>query len=87
MVKKYPIGTKIRFIANNGMCSQARQDDGKVGVVTGETLYGNAEIYLLDSVKESGYDKEHTWNTGWENIKPLIVKGQQLEFEFMSQNA
>lgn len=81
--KKYPIGTKIRFIANEDMCYQAKKDDGKVGKVVGETPYGTVQIFLPDSVK--GYNARCTWNTKWENIKPLALKNQQLLFAFMGE--
>lgn len=79
--KKYPIGTKIIFIAHAGMCHQARQDDGKKGRIIGETSAGRVKIFLPDSVKNWG--TEYTWNTGWDDIKPISVKGQQLLFAFM----
>ena len=79
--KKYPVGTTIVFIANSSMCCQAKQDDGKKGKVIGETTDGKAMICLPDSVKKWG--TEYTWNTDWDNIKPVITKGQQLLFSFM----
>lgn len=79
--KKYPIGTKVVFIANESMCYQARQDDGKIGEVIGE-VFGNVRIFLSDSVKGHGCGY---WNTEWKNIKPLVVKGQQLLFAFMEE--
>ncbi len=80
--KKYPIGTRIRFIANESMCHEAKQDDGKIGVVVVGTTSYQIRIFLPDSVKSStgGY-----WSTGRENIKPLAIKGQQLLFSFMDE--
>ena len=80
--KKYPIGTKIKFVANESMCYLAKQDNGKTGEIIGETSCGNAKIFLINSVKKNS-SSEYTWNTGWENIEPVIVKGQQLMFDFM----
>jgi len=79
-IKKYPIGTKVVFIANKNMCYEAQQDDGKIGKVVKDNSYGLARIFLPDSVKgrNAGF-----WNTKWKNIKPVIVKGQQLLFSFM----
>lgn len=81
--KKYPIGTAVIFIANEDMCYQAKQDDGKRGRVIGETSDGKAMICLPDSVKKWG--TEYTWNTNWDNIKPLLTKNQQLLFAFMNE--
>jgi len=79
--KKYPVGTQVVFIANPDMCYEARQDDGKVGEIVGESSLTNAIVFLPDSVKTCG--KPKTWYTRWENVKPLVRKNQQLLFAFM----
>jgi hypothetical protein len=80
--EKYPIGTRVIFIANKNMCYEAKQDDGKIGKIVGESAFtGNAQVFIPDSAKS--YGKHKTWYTNWANIKPLRIKGEQLEFEFM----
>jgi hypothetical protein len=79
--KEYPAGTLITFIAREGMCPDARRDDGQRGKVIEKTSYGNARILLFNSVKNYGGEAE--WTTAWENIKPL--KNTQLEFAFMDE--
>jgi len=80
-IKKYPRGTKVVFIANEDMCHEAQQDDGKIGQIVGESVLGNAIVYLPDSAKS--YGKHKTWYTDWANVKPVMIKGQQLLFAFM----
>ena len=79
--KKYPIGTKVVFIANADMCYEARQDGGKIGKIVGEGAIDSAVVYLPDSVKNWGRHK--TWYTNWKNVKPLVKKNEQLLFAFM----
>lgn len=80
--KKYSIGTRVVFMAHADMCYEAQQDNGKVGEVMGESSTGDAMVFLPDSVKN--YGKKRTWYTNWKNVKPVLVKNQQLLFEFMS---
>lgn len=77
--KKYPIGTTVIFMAKKDMCSQAQQDDGKVGEVIESDPWG-VRIFLLESVKGKGCGY---WHTSWENIRPVVKKNQQLLFSFM----
>lgn len=82
--KKYPIGTKVVFMANADMCYDARQDDGKIGKIIGEGALGSAIVFLPDSVKT--YGRKCTWFVRWENVKPILVKNQQLLFSFMDND-
>ncbi len=82
--KKYPIGTAVIFIASKDMCSEARQDDGKIGKIVGKSWSGRAQVYLPNSVKI--YGKYKTWCTNWKNVKPVLIKNQQLLFDFMSDD-
>jgi len=81
--KKYPIGTKIRFI------SKGSYDDffDKTGTIV-NIVHGYPVIYLPKSKfsKQSCFstrDKPATVQCGWEDIKLLVGKNQQLLFNFM----
>ena len=87
MVKKYPIGTKIRYCPSPTACLSAQEDRNMVGeIVSIDTSVG---IYLPESVhqKDSYYHgKLLTWFTSWDSIKlALPQKGEQLEFDFMKE--
>ena len=84
MTKKYPIGTKIRFIHKTF-------DNNKEGVIVGIHINGNPDVYLPMAEKHVR-DNRHptlpngvkfTWHCHWYEIEPLITKGQQLLFAFM----
>ena len=83
-VKKYPIGTTIRFI-------HPRLDTGLTGTIVGFTFNGRPDIFLPMSDKHIK-DNRHpvlpngvkfTWYCSWNEIEILVVKGQQLLFSFM----
>ena len=86
VVKKYPIGTKIRFL-NRIM------DTGKEGVIVGLTMNRGPDIYLptakkhlVDNYRPTLSDgTKFTWHCGWDEIEVLVVKCQQLLFPFMSE--
>lgn len=80
--KKYPVGTKIIFIAKPSYDKTARDDDGKIGTV----MYDHdvmVDIFIPGSKNNkftSGRTPKVTWHVSWEDIKPL--KNQQLLFDF-----
>ena len=78
MVKKYPIGTKIRY---NGYCYLCKD---KIGKVVGGTKY---ICYL--SLPESGCNIKHNQRIpcSWDSIELLVKKNQQLLFSFMEKDA
>ncbi len=82
--KKYPIGTRIRFI-------HPRIDTGKEGTIVGFSASGKPDVYL-PTAKKHIIDDYHptlpggikfTWHCHWDEIEPLAIKGQQLLFSFM----
>jgi len=86
MTKKYPIGTKIRFL--NKMF-----DTGKEGVIVGLGSYGNdwvgifiptAHKHITGNYHPTLSDgTKFTWHCRWTEIEPISVKNQQLLFAFM----
>lgn len=78
--RKYPIGTKIIYKPNTtSVNSEARKDIGKQGTVIAN-LGNQVKIHLPTSEK-----RNKTWQTSWKNIKPILVKNQQLLFSFMEE--
>ena len=85
-VKKYPIGTKIRFI-------HPRIDTGLTGTIVGFTFNGRPDIFLpmADKHIKNNYHPtlddgtKFTWHCSWNEIEPISVKGQQLLFSFMEK--
>lgn len=82
--KKYPIGTKIRFI-------NPTLDTNKTGTIVGFSYSGRVDIFLPTAEKHIK-DNYHptlpdgtkfTWHCRWDEIELLMVKGQQLLFAFM----
>ena len=88
MTKKYPIGTKIRFIADESCYSAALADDGKIGTVV-KIKDMLVCIYLPDSKQwENTVEdapKDITWTTKWECVEPVKEIGKQLLFSFMDE--
>ncbi len=86
--KKYPIGTKIRFIHKS-------LDTNKEGVIVGLTTSRGPDIYLPTAnkhIKENYHPTlddgtKFTWHCSWNEIELLVVKGQQLLFSFMSEQS
>lgn len=80
--KKYPIGTKIRYIGkSNGNWWRKGWTGTLVGTVNNFPL-----IYLPKSTFTSDFSTIEcrvTVQTNWDIIEPLIVKNQQLLFAFM----
>lgn len=82
---KYPIGTRIKFIASERSCLAAKRDDGKEGEVV-EHLMGLIGIYLPESgnnKRRQRGKKQTTWLTNAKSLQILPPKGQQLLFDFM----
>ena len=84
VTKKYPIGTKIRFI-------NPYIDTGLTGKIVGLTMGWGPDIYLPMAEKHIKHGRfpilsngaKFTWHCRWEEIEPISVKGQQLLFSFM----
>lgn len=73
--KKYPIGTKIKYI---GSCPKCKGHVGKVVEVSGASIY----ITLPQSLCRTFHFNNRIM-CPWEDIEPVIVKGQHLLFAFM----
>ena len=81
--KKYPIGTRIRFLYNN-------EDEGKTGVIT-DVCESSLTIYLPTAEKhiKRGYyptdckGNKMSWYCTWNQIEVIPQVGQQLLFSFM----
>jgi len=79
--KKYPIGTKIRFLHHF--------DFGKIGTIVGLRSNGKPIIFLPTADKHSidnyyptlSDGTKFTWKCSWHEIEPL--KNVQLLFSFM----
>lgn len=82
MVKEYPIGAKIRFIAKPHYTSDAQKDSGKCGTIVGY-WGGWAKILLPDTVRRTSDD--YTWTVPINDLTILPIKGEQLEFDFMKE--
>ena len=84
VTKKYPIGTRIKFI-------HPRLDTGLTGKIVGLSVGGGPDIYLPMAEKHVKYDRhptlsdgtKFTWHCNWEEIELISIKGQQLLFSFM----
>lgn len=77
--KKYPTGTKIRFIGSYFDCA------GKVGRVVG-IVNKSPLIYLPESECVSCFSTGRvpaTVQCNWYDIELLVEKGEQLLFSFM----
>lgn len=82
---EYPIGTKIKFTANDSMHDYAKADDGKIGTIV--SVRGDIVSIYLPKSKKWGYNSKNeiTWSTCWENIERINTKGEQLLFSFMDE--
>ena len=80
MIKKYPIGTRIRY---KGCC---KEDVGKEGKIVG---YTGSSVWIVVPGSHLGediyHDSEHKWSTDIESLEILVRPNQQLLFEFMSE--
>ena len=80
--KKYPIGTKIRYIGDsNGNWWR----DGWTGTIVG-IMNDFPLIYLPKSTFVSSYSTMEccvTVQTSWDAIERVVQKNQQLLFSFM----
>lgn len=73
MIKKYPIGTKVKFI---GSCKKCSGNTGKITQVYGETCQMTMPYSSCSGVTNG------TIICRWDEIEILVVKGQQLLFDF-----
>lgn len=84
--KKYPVGTKIKFIGHDGMANRAKSDIGKCGIIVAIPNDRVDEVIILLKKSEKPsftyHGKEATWKTLWVGIVPIAIKNQQLLFDF-----
>ena len=81
--KKYPIGTKIKYVEADPTRASIR-DIGKVGKIVGYHNCDYPVIFLPESKHTSCYSSPiapASWATGWESIEILSQEGQ-LTFDF-----
>lgn len=81
MIKKYPIGTKIRYIGEGNI--RGWWERGWTGTIVG-IVGGSPLIFLPQSTFESEYSTaicKATVQTSWSNIE--LARPQQLMFDFM----
>jgi len=78
MAKKYPVGTQIKYIGN---CNKCKGKTGKI-VGVGENT---CEITLPQS-SCGVFHYDNKMRCVWNHIEPLVIKGQQLLFSFMSED-
>ena len=85
--KKYPIGTKIRFL-------HSYIDTNKEGVIVGtsndnrglDIFLPTADKHIVDGYYPTLSDgTKFTWHCRWDEIEPLVIKNQQLLFSFMEE--
>ena len=84
--KKYPVGTRIRYIGRNDGDYWRK---GWVGEIVGLCPQGFPLIHLPDSPHISSYKvpgKRVTVQTSWESIEPIAQLNEQLEFSFMEKD-
>ena len=74
--KKYPVGTKIKYI---GHCAKCKGKAGKVVEVRGHIC-----VITLPQSPCGVFHYNGTMQCPWQDIEPVAVKGEQLLFSFMS---
>ena len=80
MIKKYPIGTKIRY---KGCVKEDVGKEGKIVGYTGRSVWIVVPgSYLGEEIYQ---DSEHQWSTDIRSLEILSQKNQQLLFEFMNE--
>ena len=82
--KKYPIGTKIKYVGSKGWDSTG--DIGKIGWIVGYHHNSDPLIFLPESENISECHtrlRPVSWWTSWVNIEILPQKNEQLLFAFM----
>jgi hypothetical protein len=78
--KKYPIGTKIRFLS--GCCEKGRGKEGEIVKIA----KGYPVILIPECTCLSEFSTRKcpaSVQTGWWNIEKIVQKNQQLLFSFM----
>jgi len=71
--KKYPIGTKVRYVGSCGQCKNT----------TGEIISVFKHLCRV-RLPESPHCSSGGWvPVKWGEIEPLVLPNQQLLFEFM----
>ena len=85
MDKKYPIGTKIRFINKT-------IDTNKTGTIVGLRPGSGRPVVFLPTAEKHIIENRYptlsggtkfTWKCGWDEIELLVQKNEQLLFSFM----
>lgn len=76
MNKTYPIGTKVKYI---GYCGECKDKIGKVV----EVYVSTCTITLPQSTCITALHGGGEIRVPWSEIIPVVVKNQQLLFDFM----
>lgn len=87
MAKKYPVGTRIKYIGRDSF-NKMDWRTGWTGTIVGLCPDGFPLIYLPKSTHISCYKvpgKQVTVQAGWESIEPIPQINEQLEFSFMEK--
>ena len=84
--KKYPIGTKIKYVEPDPT-DIASKDIGKIGKIVGYHGWNCPAIFLPESKHiscESTPQTPVSWACGWDSVEILLSqKNEQLLFAFM----
>lgn len=88
LAKKYPIGTKIKWVLDACLANNiAKKDIGKLGVIVG---YNKGDCPLIFLPKSEHLSSNSTqavpisWWATWNTIEILPQKNEQLLFSFMN---
>lgn len=76
MNKSYPVGTAIKYL---GGCCKCK---GKIGTIT-----ARYSTYCTITLPKSTCSAAPRVVCGWDEIELVKVKGRQLLFDFMEQDA
>lgn len=85
--KKYPVGTKIKYIGIHRILFEGEKFTGMIGKVVG-IEEGYPLIYLPKATAVSQYSTKKrpaTIQTAWCRIEKLVQKNEQLLFSFVEK--
>jgi hypothetical protein len=77
---KYPVGTRIKYIKS--CCKLGRNQEGIIVKIIND----NPIIFVSACTCTSWYSTDDcaaSVQTRWRHIEPIMLIGQQLQFEFM----
>ena len=80
---KYQIGDKVIFTAHPSYCRVAQNDSGKIATIVKYYEHGFYDIFIKDSENNRFGNDKITYHIPERDLKPAVVKYQQLLFEFM----